>query len=121
MPALSKSSLEKLSTCDKRLQKLFTEVAKTYDCTVVCGHRNEADQTEAYRSGHSKVKFPNSKHNSYPSKAADVVPFPIDWSDKQRFFHFAGFVLATAVQQGVKIRCGIDFNGDLNFKNDNFF
>lgn len=88
MPALSKSSLEKLATCDKRLQKLVLEVAKKIDCSVICGHRNEVDQTEAYRSGHSKVKFPNSKHNSYPSKAVDFVMTPIDWSDKSRFLFF---------------------------------
>lgn len=120
MPTLSKLSLEKLQTCDKRLQKLITEVAKTYDCTVTCGHRNETDQTEAFRSGASKLRFPNSKHNSFPSKAVDVVPYPVDWQDTNRFYHFAGFVLAKAEQLDIKIRWGGDWDGDLNFREEKF-
>lgn len=120
MPALSKISLERLATCDKRLQKLFTEVVKHYDCTVTCGHRGEVEQTEAFRTGHSKVKFPNSKHNSYPSKAVDVIPFPVDWQDTIRFYHFAGFVLATAKQLGIRVRFGGDWDEDLNFREEKF-
>lgn len=121
MPTLSKLSLEKLQTCDKRLQKLFMKVAETYDFTVTCGYRGEVEQTEAFRSGKSKLQFPLSKHNKSPSLAIDAVPYPIDWNDRGRFLHFAGFVLATAKSMSLEIRCGVDFNGDFNFKNDNFF
>jgi peptidoglycan L-alanyl-D-glutamate endopeptidase CwlK len=121
MPEFSEKSLAKLKTCDERLQRLFLEVVKHYDCTVICGHRSKEEQDDAVRTGHSKLAWPNSKHNTLPSKAADVVPYPIDWMDTHRFFHFAGFVLATAKQLGINIRCGVDWNGDLNFKNDSFF
>jgi peptidoglycan LD-endopeptidase CwlK len=121
VPHFSQKSLERLSTCHEDLQKVFSKVIETYDCTVTCGHRNKEDQDDAFRTGHSKLKFPMSKHNSYPSMAVDVVPCPVDWQDKNRFMHFAGFVLATAIGMNIKLRCGIDFNGDFNFKNDSFF
>lgn len=121
MNSFSPKSQERLSTCHPDLQRLFNEVIKHYDCTVTCGHRGKEEQDEAVRTGQSKLAWPYSKHNSLPSKAIDVVPFPIDWQDKGRFLHFAGFVLATAKQLNIEIRCGVDFNEDLNFKNDSFF
>lgn len=120
MPSFSKSSKAKLETCHSDLQKIFNEVIKHYDCTVVCGHRGKEDQDEAVRSGHSKLSWPNSKHNQLLSLAADVVPYPVDWNDTKRFMHFAGFVMGIASQMGIKIRWGGDFNQDLNFKNDRF-
>lgn len=120
MRAFGKLSQERLAQCDEKLQLLFETVLQSYDCTVLCGHRGEAEQEEAFRTGKSKVHFPNSKHNTLPSKAVDVVPYPIDWNDTKRFMHFAGFVQGVAASLGVKIRWGGDFNQDLNFKNDSF-
>ena len=120
MPTLSKKSLERLGECDERIQKIIHEVIKHYDCTVTCGYRGKEEQEQAVREGKSKVHFPNSKHNTLPSKAIDVIPYPVDWNDTKRFMHFAGFVQGIAVSMGIKIRWGGDFNGDLNFKNDSF-
>ena len=120
MPRLSEKSIERLASCHSDLRLLFSEVSKYYDCTIVCGHRGEPEQTEAFRTGKSKVQFPNSKHNSYPSLAVDVVPFPIDWNDLKRFYHFCGYVAATANRLGIKIRSGSDWDGDFDFKDQNF-
>lgn len=116
----SASSQSKLATCHPDLQKLFNEVIKHYDCTIVCGYRSEEEQEEARRKGNSKLSYPDSKHNQTPSLAADVVPYPIDWQDTKRFFHFAGFVLGVAKSLNIDIRWGGDFSSDLNFKNDSF-
>lgn len=121
MPELSKASLYRLNTCHKDLQKIFLEVAKHRDFTIICGHRPELEQNESFRTGHSKLKFPQSKHNSFPSKAIDVICNPIDWRDRERLLNFIGFVSGIAAYLGIRIRCGADFNGDLNFKNDSFF
>jgi peptidoglycan L-alanyl-D-glutamate endopeptidase CwlK len=120
MPSYSKTSLKRLSTCDERLQILFHEVIKYYDCSILCGHRGQEEQDEAYRKGYSKLKFPRSKHNALPSKAVDVAPYPIDWNDHTRFYHFAGFVKGIAAKLGLKIRCGCDWDGDNNFKDQTF-
>ena len=120
MPVFSERSLRLLSTADKRLQALFEEVVKTYDCTVLCGHRGKEDQEEAYRGGKSKVLWPFSKHNRLPSLAVDVVPWPIDWEDTRRLYHFAGYVQRVADELGIAVRWGGDFNQDGHLGNDRF-
>lgn len=116
----SQSSLEKLQTCDERLQRVFNEVIKYYDCTVICGHRGEKDQNEAFMKGFSKLRYPKSKHNSNPSKAIDCLPFPINWQDSKQHIFFAGFVISIASTMGIRLRWGGDFNNDRNFSNDSF-
>lgn len=120
MSKLSETSLARLATCHPDLIKLAQQVSQTYNITVTCGHRGEAEQEDAFNRGFSKLQFPQSKHNKYPSLAVDIVPFPIDWNDRQRFYHLAGFIQATAKMMGIKIRWGGDFNRDNNFKNDSF-
>lgn len=109
MPSFSKSSEEKLKTCEKPLQDLFNEVICYTDCTVVCGHRGQEEQNTAFEAGFSKVKYPNSKHNSFPSKAVDVVPYPIDWYDVERFQAFAKLVKEVAAKLGVSVEWGGDW------------
>lgn len=113
-------SLLKLSECDERLQRVLNEVIKIYDCSVICGHRTEADQTHAFKSGMSKVQWPNSKHNSRPSKAVDVTPHPLDWSDLKGFCYMAGIIIGTAASMGIKLRWGGDFNMNNQLKDEKF-
>lgn len=124
MPNFSKQSEDKLITCDDRLQKLFREVVKTYDCTILVGHRGEEEQNEAFRSGRSKLPWPKGEHNADPSKAVDVAPYPIDFNNKPksiaRFYHFAGYVLRVAEDLGLKIRWGGDWDSDKLFNDQNF-
>ena len=120
MPKFGKKSLEKLSTCDKRLQLVFNEVIKTVDCSVLEGHRGEQRQNKLYDEGKTKLKFPNGRHNASPSRAVDVVPYPVDWDDRERFHLFAGFVIGTAKQMGVNLRWGGDWNINW-FVDDNKF
>ena len=120
MPKFSDKSLRILEECHSDIQKLFKEVIKHYDCTVLCGHRSKEEQNELYRSGKSKLQYPNSKHNSSPSMAIDVVPCPIDWNDFNRFYHFMGYVTGVADQLNIKIRCGGDWDMDNSFKDQSF-
>jgi len=126
MPKFGTRSLRNLSECHIDLQVLFREVIKHFDCTVICGHRSEADQTAAYNKGNSKVKFPNSKHNSLPSMAADVVPYPIDWDDTNRMRYFAGVVMGIAAMLKAQgkithtVRAGIDWDRDTQTNDQTF-
>jgi len=113
-------STKNLSEAHPDLQALFNEVIKHYDCTVIEGYRGEDEQNKAYHAGASKLKFPQSKHNKTPSLAVDVCPYPIDWKDKDRFYHFVGFVKGVASQMGINIRCGADWDGDNDFKDQSF-
>lgn len=118
MPKFSDLSARKLATCDDRLQRVFNAVIKTWDCTVLVGHRDQEEQDEAFRAGLSGKQWPDGMHNSYPSKAADVAPYPIDWKDTEAFILFAGFVLGTAAAMGIALRWGGDWNRDGRTKDD---
>lgn len=110
MNKFSQNSLDKLSTCHPDLQLLFNEVIKKHDCMIICGHRNKADQDQAYKTKHSKTPWPESAHNSLPSWAADVIPYPLsDWNDKLLFKTFSDIVKETAKELGIEIMWGGDF------------
>jgi peptidoglycan L-alanyl-D-glutamate endopeptidase CwlK len=120
MPRFGKRSIGRLQTCDQKLQELFYEVVKHFDCSVIEGHRGEERQNKAYAEGKSKLKYPNGKHNQTPSIAVDVAPYPIDWSDRDRFHYFGGFVLGVAKEMGMNIRWGGDWNQDTQTKDNKF-
>ena len=109
MNKFSKRSLEQLSTCDQRLQDLFTKVLQEMDCTIIEGHRSREKQNRMVEEGKSKAKWPRSKHNTLPSKAVDVMPYPIDWNDMERLQEFASIVKKTAKRMNIKIKWGGDF------------
>lgn len=109
MAVFSALSLQRLATCDARLQRLFNDVIQSRDCSILVGHRDAYAQAVAVATGKSKTPWPTSKHNSDPSLAVDVAPYPIDWSDIQAFKDFADFVLERAAVLGVPIRWGGDF------------
>ena len=75
----------------------------------MCGYRGENDQNAAFANGNSKLKFPNSKHNQLPSLAVDVAPLPLDWNNVGAFLKMVQLIKVIANKQGVKIRCGADF------------
>ena len=127
MPSFGKKSNKNLKTCDWDLQQIFNEVVKYYDCTILEGHRGEEQQNLNFKNKVSKVKWPDGKHNSYPSKAVDASPYPIPpnwgenhWKDMVHFYRLAAIVKFVAESKGVKIRWGGDWNGDNNFKDNKF-
>jgi len=120
MPKFGNKSQKNLNTCDPRLIELFEEVIEHFDCTVLQGHRGEEEQNEAFEKGFSKLKYPQGKHNKYPSLAVDVAPYPVDWKDTQRFIYFAGFVKGIASQMGLNIRWGGDWDSDNELKDNKF-
>ncbi len=116
MPKFGKNSRERLATCDEKLQDVFNEVIKYVDCSVLEGHRDERKQDKYFEEGKTKVRYPMGRHNSKPSRAVDVVPYPVDWKDRERFHLFAGFVLGMARRMGISLRWGGDWN--MNFEVD---
>jgi len=116
----SEASQSEIDSCDKRLQRIFTEALQIMDHSALKGYRGQEEQNTLFDEGKSKLRFPNSQHNTTPSKAIDVMPYPIDWEDADRCFVFAGIVFAIAHSHGVKLRWGRDWDMDGDFK-DNFF
>ena len=120
MPKFGSKSKERLLTCDIKLQKIFNEVIKHIDCSVLEGHRSAERQDRLFEDGKTKVKYPLGRHNSKPSRAVDVVPYPVDWNYRERQTLFAGFVLGIAMSMGIKLRWGGDWNMDFHVIDNRF-
>lgn len=112
MPRFGRSSGEILATCHPKIQLVLHEVVQHFDCIVIWGHRGKEPQDEAFRTGASKKRWPNSKHNVEPSLAVDVCPYPIDWKDIDRFRYFAGFVVGIGASMGIELIWGGDWDSD---------
>ena len=120
MPKFGKRSMSKLETCHEDLQQVFYQVIKHFDCSILEGYRGEELQNKYFDEGKSKVKFPKGRHNANPSKAVDVVPWPVDWDDTDRMYYFAGFVKGIASMLDIPIRWGGDWNDNTEVKDTGF-
>ncbi len=118
--------LERLASLELSLQQIVIEVNHILAIFIVCGHRNEIDQNKAVASGASKVKWPNGKHNTIPSKAVDTAPMidgVIPWNNAKtvkQFAYMAGIIAGVAASLGIKIRQGVDFNMNGDITDDKF-
>lgn len=131
MPTFSKQSKDKLNTCDKKLVKVFTKVIERFDCTIICGHRTQGEQLQLFKQGRTLVdgKWIKTgktvtnldgykkvgRHNSYPSEAVDVVPYPIDWNDLDRFKELSKVIKEVALEEGVELTWGGDWDSFKDF------
>ena len=120
MPKFGRKSKENLNTCDSRLQKIFNEVIKHVDCSVLEGHRSKDRQNKLYEEEKTKVRYPDGRHNRQPSSAVDVTPYPVDWKDRERQTLFAGFVIGVASQMGINLRWGGDWDQDFQVVDNRF-
>lgn len=120
MNKFGRKSIERLSTCDYRLQNIMHRVVARRDCSIVCGFRGKAEQDKAVMDGKSKVKWPNSKHNKLPSMAVDVVPWPEKWSDRLAFIELADIIRDEAAKESVELRWGGDWDGDGDMTDQSF-
>ena len=119
MYSYSATSRERLESCHPDLQVIWDEVIQWIDCAVFCGHRGEAKQRLAYLENKSKVRWPDSKHNSKPSMAIDSGPYFVeihntDWDDSLAFARFAGRIdqIADQLLKAGAISHSIRWGGD---------
>lgn len=124
MPKFSQASKAQVATCHPRLQLVLNAAIADFDFTVVEGHRGKEAQNKAFATGASQLPWPKGNHNALPSRAADLAPYPVDWSDKEkphlRFAFMMGVVWAHAKRLGVKVRFGMDWNRNLDMRDENF-
>lgn len=120
----SQGSRDQLDTCDRRLQELMEKALSltSMDFIVLQGHRTIEEQQRLFHEGRTKIDGITklSKHNSFPSLAVDIAPYPIDWTDIERFRFLDGFVLGVAGMMGLKIRWGGDWDLDGSFRDQTF-
>jgi peptidoglycan L-alanyl-D-glutamate endopeptidase CwlK len=124
MRQLTKAEVARYNTLHTDLKRLIDALRAKRDVFIVYGHRTQAEQDKAFKGGFSKVQWPNSKHNKTPSLAVDLAPVNakggIDWNDLKGFKALYADVMATALDLGIKLRAGADFNQDGNLANDRF-
>ena len=144
MYKFSKNSKKRLKTCHKDLQVLFSYVIKYFDCSIIYGYRSPEEQFELYKKGRKLendiwiiddqdkiVTYKDgyrkkSKHNTNPSDAIDVIPYPIEWKNTNRMRFFIGFVKGIAQmlkdtnQIDYEIVTGIDWDNDTILKDQRF-
>lgn len=113
-----------LETLHPDLQRLCNELIKHRDFSILQGHRGKAEQDTAVANGYSKTPWPTSRHNSIPSLAVDMCPYPIPrWAmnpagqaeDKMSRDYWVGwgaYVKGFADATGIPIRWGGDWDGD---------
>lgn len=109
--SFGKRSLSALATCHPALQAVAHRALElsAVDFTVTEGHRGRAAQEAAFAAKKSKAHFGESFHNFIPSRALDVVPYPVDWDDVRKFREIALAFDQAARELGVVLRWGGDF------------
>jgi len=117
MPYFGSSSLRHLNTLHYDLREILLEAIELYDFSVICGHRSEQEQNEAYNNGKSDLQWPESKHNKFPSKAVDIAPYyksepHIRWNRLYEFVYLQGIIAGIAKRHGILIRHGINWDMD---------
>lgn len=125
----SKRSLRNLKECHPDIQKVLNEAIKYMDFAVIEGSRSKTKQDEYFAKGTSKVRYPNSYHNTSVkhikdeykpegmsenalcSLAVDIVPTPIDWNDIDRFVELANIVKICAKKLMIPLDWGFTIFG----------
>jgi peptidoglycan L-alanyl-D-glutamate endopeptidase CwlK len=65
------------------MNEALADPACPSDMTILEGHRGEARQNQMVAEGKSQLRWPKSRHNSFPSMAVDVAPYVnggVSWS-----------------------------------------
>ena len=120
MAEFGPASKRRFDTLHPLLQQLLSELIKYYDFSIIEGHRGKERQNQLFADGLSEVQWPNGKHNTFPSEAVDIAPYPIDWEDEERFCHFMGYLQCLADQMGIAVRWGGDWDSDGRMTDENF-
>lgn len=124
MPTFGQASQAQLATCDPRLQALANAAIKYYDFSVIEGHRGQADQEADFAKNLTKLHWPHGRHNATPSRAMDLAPWPVDWREGElphvRFGILAGVIRVCAMELGIQIRWGADWNRNWDPRDESF-
>ena len=121
MARFGRKSNERLGTCHPDLVKLANMAIKIMDFSVIEGARTAETQLKYFNEGKSTLDGINklSKHQVSEKKrlstAMDIVPYPVDWDDMERFNRLVGIIQGVALVLGIKIRCGADWKSFVDY------
>lgn len=139
----SQKSIDIIKTCHPDIQTVIFDIGSRMNCTPLEGIRTLEKQKDYFARGVSRTM--DSKHLAQSdgfSHAIDIVPYPIiwpserkasasslelstwitdHWKDMSRLYYFSGMVLECAYKNGIKLRHGGDWDGDLDLKDQSFY
>lgn len=125
MYKLSNQSKKNLSSCNPEIKDVVHHVLKFIDVGVAEGHRGKERQNSLFQKKKTKVHWPNSKHNTLPSDAIDLVVFVKDFGYidensapkkyRQYYGFLAGIINAYCFEKNYNIRWGGDWNSNADF------
>ena len=115
MRSWSEKSLDIRSTLDNRLILMVDALLEYMDVSLVSGHRDEREQSLLYHGTpqRSQLKWPDSKHNTFPSLAIDMQPYPYPDNEndlRAALGYMAGLCYIIAERNAFSIRWGGDWN-----------
>ena len=118
---LGKTSLDRLQGVDETLVnvvKRAIEISEV-DFTVMEGVRTLERQRELYAQGRTapgKIVTWTMKSKHIEGKAVDLVPYPLDWNDLEKFNKIKDAMFQAAKELDVNLRWGADWDGDGNYR-----
>ena len=145
MPTFSEKSKKLLDTCDSRIKLICNDAIQYVDFAIITGHRTQEEQDALYPK-YTKLKWPNGKHNKFPSMAIDIAPYIPPYGvifgnpneiEKMRqingvseaeakqfviksYARLIGIIEGVAYKHQIKIRVGIDWDGDFDMLDQKF-
>lgn len=118
---LGKTSLARLQGVDETLVnvvKRAIEISEV-DFTVMEGVRTLERQRELYAQGRTapgKIVTWTMKSKHIEGKAVDLVPYPLDWNDLEKFNKIKDAMFQAAKELDVNLRWGADWDSDGNYR-----
>ena len=118
---LDKNSLALLQGVDETLVnvvKRAIEISEV-DFSVLEGVRTLERQRELYAQGRTapgKIVTWTMKSKHIEGKAVDLVPYPLDWNDLDKFNKIKEAMFQAARELDVNLRWGADWDGDGNYR-----
>lgn len=118
---LGKTSLARLQGVDETLVnvvKRAIEISEV-DFTVMEGVRTLERQRELYAQGRTapgKIVTWTMKSKHIEGKAVDLVPYPLDWNDLDKFNKIKDAMFKAAKELDVNLRWGADWDCDGNYR-----
>lgn len=118
---LGKTSLARLQGVDETLVnvvKRAIEISEV-DFTVMEGVRTLERQRELYAQGRTapgKIVTWTMKSRHIEGKAVDLVPYPLDWNDLEKFNKIKDAMFQAARELDVNLRWGADWDGDGKYR-----
>lgn len=121
MASFGRTSMRRLEGVHPALVLWALRVVDIMDCSVIYGLRTRAEQRVLVDKGASKtMRSMHLVQSTGYGHAIDLAPYPIDWAGLNRFYILGGVGLAVAKDMGLPIIWGRDWDGDMEFDDQDF-